>query len=463
MDIPLSTEVVQFFDALNAIFNKHVGILEGEITNQQRRQLTDELGQAGSEYRLNFYSHAFSGVKQSRSAADLVQFISLALQYADQCIRANQRDDGLYHAYNLISFNGSELSIRYLYEMLEGQVAVLSSGYLNAEQSLVVLDNMKGSRLYRENQYSYLLYPDRELPRFTEKNVIPEEDVNSSALLTSLLEDANNKILKRDDTGHYHFSSEFHNADYLSRALDSLDVGRFGQMVAEEKAQILAIYESMFDHQSFTGRSGTFYAYEGLGSIYWHMVSKLLLAVNETFVRALDEGAAPEMLGRIKDHYYEIKAGIGLFKSPDLYGAFPTDAYSHTVRDAGVKQPGMTGQVKEDVLSRFSEVGVRVQQGVIYFDLRLMNYDEFLSDQKTFEFVNLEGEPQMISLNASQMAFSFCQVPVVYQAAEKENITITFADGQQESLAGNSLNEQYSRQIFERTGKITRIDVNVVL
>jgi leucyl aminopeptidase (aminopeptidase T) len=61
------------------------------------------------------------------------------------------------------------------------------------------------------------------------------------------------------------------------------------------------------------------------------------------------------------------------------------------------------------------------------------------------------------------MAFSFCQVPVVYQAAEKENITITFADGQQESLAGNSLNEQYSRQIFERTGKITRIDVNVVL
>ena len=35
------------------------------------------------------------------------------------------------------------------------------------------------------------------------------------------------------------------------------------------------LYEEVFDHQSFTGRSGTFYKYEGLGCIYWHMVSKL--------------------------------------------------------------------------------------------------------------------------------------------------------------------------------------------
>ena len=33
----------------------------------------------------------------------------------------------------------------------------------------------------------------------------------------------------------------------------------------------------------FTGRSGSFFAYEGLGSIYWHMVSKLLLAVRSAY------------------------------------------------------------------------------------------------------------------------------------------------------------------------------------
>ena len=54
----------------------------------------------------------------------------------------------------------------------------------------------------------------------------------------------------------------------------------------EDGSRILDIYEEMFDHQSFTGRSGTFYGYEGLGSIYWHMVSKLLLVVEECFFKA---------------------------------------------------------------------------------------------------------------------------------------------------------------------------------
>ena len=40
---------------------------------------------------------------------------------------------------------------------------------------------------------------------------------------------------------------------------------------------LLETFEDIFNHKSFTGRSGTFYGYEGLGSIYWHMVSKLVI------------------------------------------------------------------------------------------------------------------------------------------------------------------------------------------
>ena len=47
-----------------------------------------------------------------------------------------------------------------------------------------------------------------------------------------------------------------------------------------------------------------------------------------------------------------------------LYGAFPTDPYSHTPAGKGAQQPGMTGQVKEDVISRFGELGVEVKNGV---------------------------------------------------------------------------------------------------
>ena len=64
------------------------------------------------------------------------------------------------------------------------------------------------------------------------------------------------------------------------------------------------------------------------------------------------------MIGKFFDHYFEINEGIGVNKSPGLYGAFPTDPYSHTPRGRGVQQPGMTGQVKEDIVSRFYELGL---------------------------------------------------------------------------------------------------------
>ena len=51
------------------------------------------------------------------------------LALLDRSIASNRRPDGLYHAYNLIRFEGTQaLTISHLYEMLEGQVAILSSG-----------------------------------------------------------------------------------------------------------------------------------------------------------------------------------------------------------------------------------------------------------------------------------------------------------------------------------------------
>ena len=113
---------------------------------------------------------------------------------------------------------------------------------------------------------------------------------------------------------------------------------------------MLDIYEKTFCHNEFTGRANTFYKYEGLGSIYWHMVSKLLLAVQEVYLNAEKQSATKKELKKLKDFYYDIKSGIGTDKQPDQYGAFPTDPYSHTPFFAGAQQPGMTGQVKEDII-----------------------------------------------------------------------------------------------------------------
>ena len=57
-------------------------------------------------------------------------------------------------------------------------------------------------------------------------------------------------------------------------------------LVAANREDVYDVFESVFHHQRFTGRSGSMYKFEGLGSIYWHMVSKLLLAVQESVLES---------------------------------------------------------------------------------------------------------------------------------------------------------------------------------
>jgi hypothetical protein len=459
--IQISAEVKSLFDSIHKLFATNTDILTGRFTDVQRRQFADALGEAGWQYRNTVYSSSFSGDKIEVSPRELSDFMEVALKYIDHSARVNQREDGLYHSYNLISFNEKGVSVRHLYEMLEGQVAVLSAGHLTSVESLAVLDSLKSSQLYRADQYSYLLYPDRQLPLFSEKNNIPAIKVAGSKLLSKLIADKDRSILSADLAGNYHFNGSFRNTEVVNAALSDLDPEKYGALLNEERSKVLDIYEEMFDHQSFTGRSGTFYAYEGLGSIYWHMVSKLLLGAEECFFQATDEGADSDVVNKLKEHYYEIKAGIGLYKSPELYGAFPTDAYSHSPGNAGVKQPGMTGQVKEDIISRMGELGVRVNDGKIVFDTNLINQNEFLDQEKVFEFYATNGEKNRRTLNKNQFGFTLCQIPVVYSRSHKNLITVLFKSGKKQAIEGVSLDKEISALIFGRSLEVERIEVAI--
>lgn len=459
----ISEELKLQFDKTFSIFEANVTLLDKGFSDTDRYDITSELGIAGAEFREAIYANSFSGKKSGLDNKAVRDFIQLSLKYINQSIHKNKREDGLYHAYNLVSFEGESISVRYLYEMLEGQVAVLSSGALSTTESLEVLDALKSSALFREDQYSYILYPDRQLPRFVEKNQITAEQVENSTLLKKLIAENDASILAKDETGTSHFNGAFRNADVLAEALDKLDEAKFGALVQQDKKQILATYETLFDHQSFTGRSGTFYGYEGLGSIYWHMVSKLLLAAQESYFKAINEGVGGETIGRIKDHYYEIKAGIGLYKSPELYGAFPTDAYSHTPANSGVKQPGLTGQVKEDVISRFGELGIHIQNGEITFDLSLLNNNEMLVENQLFSYFDLQGKQQGLELNVNQLGFTFCQVPVVYTVGAEEKLSVKFSDGRSKAFTGRAIDLEISKKIFTRNGEVQVIEFSFQL
>jgi len=242
------------------------------------------------------------------------------------------------------------------------------------------------------------------------------------------------------------------------QALDALPE-EYGPLVEKERDLLLEIYERQFDHQSFTGRSGTFYGYEGLGSIYWHMVSKLLLVVCETYYRADETGASPGILGRLAAHYYEIRAGIGLNKGPDVYGAFPTDPYSHTPGNRGAQQPGMTGQVKEDIIARWGELGIMVRQGAIRFHPILLRREEFLSEASEFVCLDVHGERNNICLEKGSLGFTYCQVPVIYHLSEESKMALHYRDNMVKQIPGLALDQELSARIFDRSGTFVRIEV----
>jgi hypothetical protein len=191
------------------------------------------------------------------------------------------------------------------------------------------------------------------------------------------------------------------------------------------------------------------------------MVSKLLLAVQECSLKAVNEGASPVVIGKMLDHYYEIQAGIGAHKSPKLYGAVPTDPYSHTPATKGAQQPGMTGQVKEDILSRFGELGLVVSDGILHFKPSLLRDQEFLKEAKSFDYINVNQEKKSLQVAAGSLAFTYCQVPVVYTQNNKEAVKVTFVDGSETSFGNLQLDTEMSEQLFKRTNKIELIEVHL--
>jgi hypothetical protein len=457
-EVQISTELFTFFKGVTDTLDKSQHLLSSKINDKDRKVILDGLGLSGSDFRLHIYEQSFAGERETLTMSDLSEFVGLSLKFIEHTIDANKRPDSLYHAYNLMTVeNDNEVAISYLSEMLEGQVAVLSAKYLSSVEVLEVLDGLKSSSLFREDQYSYLLYPNKDLPGFTEKNNISKSTIATSTLLSSLANDGDNSIIRKDANEVYHFNGNFKNANDLNEAIDQLAHDKYKEHIEAGRSQVLSIFEEVFNHKAFTGRSGTFFGYEGLGSIYWHMVSKLQLAVQECCLKAIADQESEEVIGRLLEHYYEINQGIGVHKSPSLYGAFPTDPYSHTPAGKGVQQPGMTGQVKEDILCRFGELGVVINKGKLSFNPTMLRKNEFLTASQVFEYVDQREQLKSIQIESASLCFTYCQIPVVYKMSETEQLEVLLNNGRSIKQAGVSLDRPMSEMIFKRTGDILQI------
>ncbi|MDB4414136.1 hypothetical protein N9167_01760, partial [Akkermansiaceae bacterium] len=311
-------------------------------------------------------------------------------------------------------------------------------------EAVELLETMAVSDLRSAKHPTYLLYPDRELPRFLEKNLFSAEQLAGVPALKG------SDLIVSDPAGGFRFGDSLVNGYALSDAMDQVD-----GLSPTDRTQIEALYEDVFNHQSFTGRSGSMFGYEGLGCIYWHMISKLMLAAQEATLNAVEEGASDEIINRFFAAYYSVQRGLGFRQSPEQFGAFPAEPYSHSSGQAGAQQPGLTGQVKEGILCRFGELGVDFKGGCLSFAPHLL---------RAAEFAGLAAGLGHEAIPEGMISFTFAQTPVTYRRVEgldSASAVVHLSDGSEVISQDAQLDRETTLAIMRQTGKVAKIDVQV--
>ena len=467
--VGVSAPLAIFVADISGVLRGAISMAGTRIDDSARYRLLAALGKAGEKYRAAVYGEKLAD-QTPLSVAAIRELLAAAIPAIDETIRANRREDGMYHSYNNLTLSAGKASVKHLALMLEGQVALLGSEFLGAAETLDLLQAMRASALYRADQNSYMLNPDRAIAPLLSRNRLPDSAVQAAPVLADLLAANERAVVVADKNGTLHFQADLTNASDLAKCLDHLAMqAKWGTAINRDRQAILDLWEQVFLHSEFTGRSGTMFGFEGLGSIYWHMVAKLLLAVQESYRLAMDSKADAAAVKKLADAYYDVRNGLGFTKSPAVYGAFPTDPYSHTPRDRGAQQPGMTGQVKEEILTRLGELGVGVEAGRIRFSPSLLRLDEFFPESHRFDYVDMSGCEQTWSLPAKSLVFTFCQTPVAYLLTQSKpggeaapvSITIERNGHGIETVPGSSLSLADSRAIFNRTGEISKLTVRL--
>ncbi|NNF53949.1 MAG: hypothetical protein HKN03_05840 [Acidimicrobiales bacterium] len=436
--VAMTTSVAGWFQDLLEVFERF-SLPVQPVDDHARRAMVDALGMAGTEHRRRIRTSTDPS-KTGVPVADLRRLLELAITSLERSIQVGRRNDGMYHSYNRLSFPNNETArVHHLGTMLEGQVAVLSSGALNPEEALALTKTLFESDLYRQDQNSFVLYPVVELPPFLHRNIVPSQTASTLLQLVGRDRDSLRSILAADTDGQLRFRPEIINAGVLTTQLE-----RTSLSLAERDA-IFESYEQVFHHSSFTGRSGSMYGYEGIGSVYWHMVAKLLLVVQETYFSARTQHAEEDVVRGLAEMYSQIRSGLGFRKGPAEFGAFPTDCYSHTPAHAGAQQPGMTGQVKEEVLTRFGELGMRISDGRISLSPGLLD---------SAEIIPAEGE----SDRSGPASFTYCAMPMTLSRGGADEVKVISRHGTQHQRDGLELTAGESKELFERTGEIVRVE-----
>ena len=86
-----------------------------------------------------------------------------------------------------------------------------------------------------------------------------------------------------------------------------------------------------------------------------------------------------------------------------------------------------------------------------------------MAGERRFRYLDVDGRWQEQVLPASALAFTWCQVPVIYRLVnnKQSSLDVTLDKGGQLTLPELILPAERSAEIFQRSGKVRGLTVNV--
>ena len=59
------------------------------------------------------------------------------------------------------------------------------------------------------------------------------------------------------------------------------------------------------------------------------------------------------------------------------------------------------------------------------------------------------------------MAFTYCQIPILYKISDADEIEVNYKNGTQQKISGNTLSKAISDQVFKRQDEVDHILVMI--
>ena len=89
-EVSISSELLKFFNSVKNTLENNKSLLNGPITDFDRKQILDGLGTAASNYRTKIYNDSFSGEKTTIEIKSISSFVNIALDFLEHSIDSNK-------------------------------------------------------------------------------------------------------------------------------------------------------------------------------------------------------------------------------------------------------------------------------------------------------------------------------------------------------------------------------------